>query len=67
MSKFILIVEHDSGKTRYFGPYFSSEEVIKAADFFGYENSPYSVSAVEMKDPLSFDDFLACKEQDNEV
>lgn len=52
-SLFVLIVEHDNGVTRYFGPFDSSEKALQVGGYFGYDNTPYHVSVTEMIVPFS--------------
>lgn len=52
-SLFVLIVEHDSGAVRYFGPFDCPDRASEAGNLFAYENTPYTVSVTEMIEPYS--------------
>lgn len=59
----ILILEHESGKVRYFGPFFSQEEALKTEKYFCYEKTPYSLAVVKLETPTQ-EVFLNIKNQD---
>jgi hypothetical protein len=58
MINYVLIVEHEDGRTRYFGPIESPETAIDAANqYFAYENTPFTVSLTTLSEP-SLSNFL---------
>jgi len=63
----ILIVEHDNGKTRYYGPFESQNQATSAAEeYFGYKNTPYHVT-IRTVEKFSEEAVLNCKKQDKEI
>jgi hypothetical protein len=61
-----MILEHEDGKVRYFGPLDNIEAAFKVSnEYFGYQLTPYSVSFVPLIEPLG-SKFLECKEKDGE-
>lgn len=50
----IIIVEHEDGRTMYFGPAEGPElqKALNAAEeIFGYKNTPFTVSATTLSEP----------------
>lgn len=63
---YIMILEHDKGHVRYFGPIEDLRLATQTAEaYFGYDQTPYSVSFVPLIEPLG-SQFLECKKKDGE-
>lgn len=63
---YVMILGHDDGHERHFGPIDDLELAMKTAEaYFGYENTPYSVSFVPLIEPLG-SEFLEAKRKDSE-
>jgi len=55
---YVLIIEHEDGRTRYFGPIGNPDIVTAAANqLFGYEKTPFTVSLTTLSEP-SLSNFL---------
>lgn len=66
MTNYIMILEHEDGKVRYFGPLDNTDKALKVSGaYFGYQLSPYTVSFVPLMEPLG-SKFLECKKEDGE-
>lgn len=63
----IMILQHENGHERHFGPLKDLDLAIKTAEaYFGYENTPYTVSFVPLIEPLGTE-FLEAKKKDEET
>ena len=66
MASHIMILEHEEGKVRYFGPLEDVETAARVSEsYFGYQLTPYTVSFVPLIEPLG-SEFLACLKEDDE-
>lgn len=62
----VMILQHEDGRERHFGPMEDLELAMKTAEaYFGYENTPYTVSFVPLIKPLG-SEFLEAKRKDSE-
>lgn len=63
----VMILQHEDGHERYFGPLKNLELATKTAEaYFGCENTPYTVSFVPLIEPLGTE-FLEAKRKDEET
>lgn len=66
MTNYIMILEHEDGKVRHFGPLENIDIASKVSDaYFGYQLTPYTVSFVPLMEPLG-SKFMECKKEDGE-
>lgn len=64
--KHVMILEHEDGRTRYFGPVEDLDRALKVAEaYFGYDLTPYTVSFTPLTEPLG-SEFLEAKTKDGE-
>lgn len=63
---YLMILDHEDGRTRYFGPIEDKDLAFRTAEaYFGYEKTPYTVSFVPLHEPLG-SEFLECRRKDGE-
>lgn len=63
-NSYVIIVEHEDGRTKYFGPVDDAEKALHVLNaYFAYENTPFSVSVTTLLEPLG-SNFLKFREED---
>lgn len=62
---YVLIVQHEDGRTKYFGPLEDAERALYAASaYFSYENTPFTISVTRLLEPLG-SNFIQFREESN--